>query len=61
MLVKIGDQVYDSNVIPMLLILSDKDKCNIAHMHPDATRYLSYPKSMSSESAVKILRDAENL
>ncbi len=53
MKVKIGDQVFDSNEQPILLILSDQDKENIASMAPEAHKYCSFP----SDSNVDAIRE----
>jgi len=43
MKVKVGDKVYDSAEEPIMVILTDGDKKNIANMSPEATKYCSYP------------------
>ena len=43
MKVKVGDAVYDGNKEPVMVILTEQDKKNIANMHPEATRYCVYP------------------
>ena len=45
MKVKIGNIVYDSEIQPILLLLSDEDKKNISSMPDGNTRYCSYPDS----------------
>ena len=42
MKVKIGDQIYDSNEQPIMLILGEEDKEAIAAMGKQ-TKYCSYP------------------
>jgi len=49
MKVKIGDKVFDSNIEPIMLILSDEDKKNINAMHLDKHNFISYPSEMKSE------------
>ena len=44
MKIKIGEKVYDGNDVPVMVILSDDDKENIANMLPTATKYCSYPE-----------------
>lgn len=46
MKVKIGDKVYDANEEPIMLILNDSDKSNIANMHPDNYKYVAFPDKM---------------
>jgi len=45
MRVKIGDKVYDSELEPIMLILSSEDKKNISSMTPKAKKYCSFPDS----------------
>lgn len=47
MKVKIGNKIYDSNKEPILLFLSDQDKKNIANMDNSATKFCSYPDTIS--------------
>ncbi len=56
MKVKIGNTVYDSLVEPIMLVLSDEDKFNISHMDTKATKYLSYPESMTKEEAREFMK-----
>ena len=44
MKVKVGDTVYDGAVEPIMVILSDVDKRNIANMGPDARKYACFPE-----------------
>jgi hypothetical protein len=53
MKVKIGKKVYDPNDQPIMIILTKKDKENIANMDPTATRYCSYPDTMDPEKIKK--------
>jgi hypothetical protein len=43
MKVKVGDKIYDGEKEPVMVILTDQDKKNIADMLPDAYRYCAYP------------------
>jgi len=43
MKVKVGDKVYDGEKEPVMIILSEGNKQQIADMHPDATKYCVYP------------------
>lgn len=45
MRVKIGNRIYDAREEPILIVLSQEEKEQISNMHPDATRYMQYPKS----------------
>jgi len=43
MKVKVGNKVYDGKKEPVMVILSEGEKKQIADMHPDATKYCVYP------------------
>ena len=43
MKVKVENEIYDGEEEPVMVILSDMDKENIASMAPDATKYCVYP------------------
>jgi len=43
MRVKVGDKVYDGAEQPVMVILTDQDKENIANMLPHCTRYCMFP------------------
>ena len=43
MKVKVGDQVFDSKDLPVMVVLSEADKRNIENMTPEATMYASFP------------------
>lgn len=49
MRVKIGDQLFDPNVTPVMVILTDADKANIAAMPEHNRRYAMYPKDTTKE------------
>ena len=51
MYVKVGSQVWDSKVCPIMVVLSDEDKNNIANMSPKDAKYLSYPETMTEDEA----------
>lgn len=60
MRVKIGNNVYDSSQEPVMLILDEQDKINIRNMSDEATKFCSFPDSMSAEEVkefMKIERD----
>lgn len=57
MKVKVGDHVYDSDNEPVMVILSVKDKENIANMLPNATKYCAHPASMDSHAAMNWMGD----
>ena len=49
MKIKVGNKIYDGEDEPVLVILSDSDKENIANMLPTATKYCSYPKDYDGD------------
>lgn len=51
MKVKIGDTTYDADDQPILVILSDRDKENIAQMPRRATKYCCYPDNWPESRA----------
>jgi len=60
MKVKIRDITYDSNLEPILLILSDEDKFNITHMEPKAYYYCSYPSGTDPDAIRKWMEEANS-
>lgn len=49
MKVKVGNQVYDSKDQPIMVILSEDDKRNIANMLPDAHQYAEFPENLDED------------
>jgi hypothetical protein len=45
MKVKIGDKIHDAEEEPILVILTESDKQNIANLPPNAPGYLVFPES----------------
>jgi hypothetical protein len=43
MKIKVGDTVYDGELVPVMVILSDDDKRNIAGMLPGCAKYAAFP------------------
>lgn len=61
MKVKISNIIADSDHEPVMVILSKQDKENISHMHPDSSKYCSYPdKEEWTENDHKKIRDWMN-
>lgn len=46
MKIKIGDQYYDTEDQPVMLVLSDSDKENIAKMHPRCAKFAIFPNTL---------------
>lgn len=49
MKVKVGDRVYNGSEQPVMVILTDQDKRNIAAMHRECTKYCEAPDGMSAK------------
>lgn len=47
MKVKVGNKIYDGEKEPVMVILSDQDKRNIANMLPGCSKYVSFPSECS--------------
>ena len=43
MKIKVGNTIYDSDEEPVMVILTEQDKKNIANMTPEATKYCGWP------------------
>ena len=61
MKVVIGDTVYDPNEIPILLILEDEDKANIADMEETARNFCSYPGGTPIRDVQEWMQKAQRL
>jgi hypothetical protein len=61
MKVKIGETIYDSVEQPIVVILSEADKRNIAGMSPTATKYCAGPDTMSDEDLYEFCETEEDL
>lgn len=48
--VKIGDTIHDSDMEPLMVILSEADKANIAQMTPEYTKYAAFPDWFSKQA-----------
>jgi len=51
--IKVGDKFYDSQDGPIMIILSQKEKDQVAGMLPRCTKYAQYPDTWTKEQAVK--------
>jgi hypothetical protein len=60
MIVKVGDKYYNSNKEPIMIILSEQDKKNIASMigHKE-TKYCSYPDKGYMEKDIENFMETE--
>lgn len=62
MKIKVGKKIYDGETEPVMVILSDNDKNNIANMLPECKRYCSYPDGWfgTDEDAYSWMEDETN-
>lgn len=51
MIVKVGDSIYHSDQVPIMIILTQEDKKFISIMPEDGTKYCVYPDNMSRDEA----------
>jgi len=56
MIVKIGDKVYDAEEEPIMLILSDSDKENLANMHSDKNKFITFPEGMDIKEVREFMK-----
>ena len=56
MKVKIGDTIYDSEIEPIMVILTESDKKNIKNMLPEATKYCSYPDEIPTDEIRQFMK-----
>ena len=56
MKIKIGDKIYDAKNEPIMIILDDIDKTNIANMLPTATKYCSYPDECTPDEIKEFMK-----
>ena len=49
MKVKIGHTIFDSEIEPIMLIMSEQDKRNIKNMSLTCTKFCSFPDGMDIE------------
>ena len=59
MRVLVNKVVYDSNLVPVLLVLEDGDKKNIGSMLPENKKYLSYPPQWTQDELQAFLASDE--
>lgn len=57
MQIKIGSKLYDSREIPILLILSDEEKEEIAGMETEAHKYCVYPEGSDADTIMKWMNE----
>ena len=52
MLVKIGDTIYNSTQVPILLILDQEEKELIGNMSEDNNKYCSFPDDVNADDII---------
>ena len=55
MKIKVGDKIYDGEIEPIMVVLSEADKINIANMLPDATKYCHFPNNADMSDVDKFM------
>lgn len=53
MKIKVGDQVFDDESIPVMIILSEQDKLNIENMPTTAFKYALFPEDYGTKDEMK--------
>jgi len=53
MKIKIKNEIYDGDDEPIMVILTNKDKENIANMDKECTRYCEHPDNLNEEEMYK--------
>ena len=53
MKVKIGNTIFDAKEQPLMVILTDQDKKNIANMLPHCTMYASFPDKWGTKEEME--------
>ena len=53
MRIKVRDETYDGEDEPVMVILTNKDKENIANMDKGCTKYCMYPDNMNEEEVLE--------
>ncbi len=53
----INDEIVTTNTMPLVVVLTDKDKENISNMHPDCNVYCSYDPDIHNPDAVGKMMD----
>ena len=56
MKVRIGHNTYDANLTPIMLILEDQDKENIANMPKGEKKLACYPKGYDEKKIEKWMK-----
>jgi hypothetical protein len=61
MFVYLNNEMYDSNKLPIAIILSDEEKGHIHDMAADAHKYLSAPEGTTPDEMRSILKKIRDM
>lgn len=56
MKVKVRGKVFDGSKEPVMVVLTKKDKENIANMLPEATKYCEFPDNYKEEDIKEYMK-----
>lgn len=59
MQVKVGDKIFSSDYQPIMVILTDSDKTNIANMLPECSKYATFQDDWGDPEAMRAWMDAD--
>jgi hypothetical protein len=59
MKIKIGKFLFDPNQMPVMLVLNDRDKANIAAMDPEANSYAAFPDGYDHKAVQNWMADED--
>lgn len=57
MKVKVGNKIYNGEIEPVMVILTEQDKLNIKNMLPHCTKYCMFPDSFDLEYINKFMKE----
>ena len=57
MRVKIGNKIYDSKIEPIMLILEEYNKEDIANMAEETNKYCEFPDGMNTNEVAKFMHE----
>lgn len=57
MKVKVGNKIYDGELEPVMVILTQEDKENIATMDKEATKYCQYPEGSDPNKILEWMKE----
>ena len=60
MKVIIRGEIYDASKMPIMIILSQKDKKNIKNMSDECNKYIAYPDTFSELDVLELFDNIED-